>query len=428
MNGIVFFIVALVLCIVVGYTFKINCGILALVCAFLIGIFYLDLRVNQIMVMWPNSLFIMIVGVSLFYSFAIDNGTIEKLAAWTVWVFRGVVPLIPFVLFVFCAVLAGIGAGPYAVFLFMTPLVLNTAKQAGFNSIIAAGAVLGGGAAGGMSPISIGGSIIANLADGLGFGDQADVIVNAVFRNTCISQFIMLALLYFGFKGYRVRRVELERPQSLAIKQRLTLVVIILALCAVLLPPILNRIFPNFIFISMLARKLDITVIAFCGTVLCLVLRLGDERGAIKRVPWDVLLVICGMGTLINLAADSHIIDSLSQWINSSFNSRVIPYMLSLASSAMGLFSSTLGVVVPTLSILIPAIHKSNALAPGLLFSLISCPAFFAGYSPFSTGGALVLSSMQGEAERKKMMLVLFAISILSGVFFLLLVFSGLVY
>lgn len=282
-----------------------------------------------------------------------------------------------------------------------------------------------------MAPISIGGNVIANLAVGLGFVDQTDIIVKTVFRNTCVSQFILLTLLYFGFKGYRTRRVELERPRPLDKKQRLTLTVIIAALAAVMLPSMLpsmlNRIFPEATFISLLARKLDITVVAFCGTVLCLVLRLGDESAIIKRVPWSVLLVICGMGTLIALASQSHLTDSLSAGVNSGAGGGAVAYMLALASSAMSFFSSSLGVVVPTLSVLLPAIHESSGLAPGLLFSLISCPAFFTGYSPFSTGGAIVMSSLEDEAERKKMMKFLLILPVFSCVGFLFLVMIGLV-
>ena len=71
---------AIVISIALGYRTKINTGFFAIAFAYIIGCFILDLKAPDVVKMWPINIFFVIFAVSLFYNFAIVNGTLEKLA------------------------------------------------------------------------------------------------------------------------------------------------------------------------------------------------------------------------------------------------------------------------------------------------------------------------------------------------------------
>ena len=93
-----YIILAIVAAIALGYVTKINTGIFAIAFAYLLGCFVLDLKPGEIVRMWPVSIFFVIVAVSLFYNFALLNGTLEKISTLILYSCRRAPYLLPFIL------------------------------------------------------------------------------------------------------------------------------------------------------------------------------------------------------------------------------------------------------------------------------------------------------------------------------------------
>ena len=68
-------VTAIVVSIALGYRTKINTGFFAIAFAYIIGCFVLDIKASDVVKMWPISIFFVIFSVSLFYNFALVNGT-----------------------------------------------------------------------------------------------------------------------------------------------------------------------------------------------------------------------------------------------------------------------------------------------------------------------------------------------------------------
>lgn len=140
--------------------------------------------------------------------------------------------------------------------------------------------------------------------------------------------------------------------------------------------------------------------LCFLGVCLAIIFKIGDEKEAFRNIPWDIVFMICGLGMLIALAKEAGAIDKLSIYINSvSTDEHTIAYLLGISSSTMSIFSSTLGVVIPTFFPIIPNLNIDIALG----LSIVVCFATFTGYSPFSTGGALVLAGTKDPKESKEL-------------------------
>ena len=73
-------IASIAISVAIGYKTKYNTGLFAIVFAYLIGCFALGMKTKAVIGTWPVSTMFVIFSVSLFYNFALVNGTLEKTA------------------------------------------------------------------------------------------------------------------------------------------------------------------------------------------------------------------------------------------------------------------------------------------------------------------------------------------------------------
>lgn len=421
------FIAAILISIILGFVLKINIGYIAIAFAFVNGIFFYGYSVKQVVGMWPISLFMMLLMVMLFYGFAIANGTVESLAGHIAYATRKVPFMLPISLWLFCMAIAAAGAGPYAVFAFLSPIVMTIAMKSGMSRILAAVVVISGGSIGGQCPISVGGIVIKNYATISGYEEVASSVALSVFKNAFIGQGLIFLAMYIIYKGYKLSEVQAEKPSPLNRDQKVNLGIIAFVLALTVVPATLALIFPDATFLQVMKGACDVTFTSAIGIVLCLLLKVGKEKEALSRVPWPTILLICGVGVLIQSAVSIGVIDSLSEWIQNSVTGTKAIYLLILTSAVMSFFSSTLGVVVPTLSTLVPVFQGITGMAPGFLFSILTVPALLTGYSPFSSSGAITMTGAPSEEERNRLFKYMLAAPFVLFVYFVLLVAIGII-
>ena len=75
-------IISIAVAVAIGYKTGFNTGILAIVFAYIIGCFGLGMSTKAVIAEWPVSTMFVIMSVSLFYNFALVNGTLEKTARY----------------------------------------------------------------------------------------------------------------------------------------------------------------------------------------------------------------------------------------------------------------------------------------------------------------------------------------------------------
>ena len=134
-------ILAIFVAVIIGYKTGFNTGFFAIVFAYLIGGFVMGMTPKDIIGGWPVSTMFVIFSVSLFYNFALSNGTLEKTARYLLYAFRKFPGLLPFALYVASAGIAALGAGFFTVMAFMAPLTLLICEEAHMNKLIGAIAI-----------------------------------------------------------------------------------------------------------------------------------------------------------------------------------------------------------------------------------------------------------------------------------------------
>lgn len=395
---------AIILAIALGYRTKINTGFFGIVFAYIIGTFYLGIKPGDIIKMWPISIFFVILAISLFYNFAMTNGTLEKLAQHMLYRTRKVPKLLPFAIFIAATILAALGAGFFAVMAFFTPITMLLCRKTGLSPLIGALAVNYGALCGNNFMISPGGVVFIGLMNQAGYEAVSYGFEFQIFLASFVVPIVVLSLLilFNTRKKGNADVVEISLPEAFNAVQKKTLALVVSMIVVVLIFPILHIIFPQVGLIKTLDKAIDVGLVAVVFAVLALLMNLGDEKEVIKKVPWGTLIMICGVGMLISVAIKAGTVKLIAGFVTDTIPAPVVPIVMAAIGGFMSFFSSAMGVVTPALFPLVPNLAEASGIDAAVLFSAIVIGAQATAISPFSSGGSLVLSTVS-EEERVDM-------------------------
>ena len=399
-NGIV--ILAIIIAIALGYKTKINTGFFGMAFAYLIGTFMLDLKPGDVIKMWPVSIFFVILAISLFYNFAMSNGTLEKLSQHMLYRTRRFPRLLPIAIFIAATIIAALGAGFFAVMAFFAPITIILCRKTGLNPLIGALAVNYGALCGNNFMVSPGGVVFIGLMSQAGYESTAYMNEFGVFLASFVIPLIVLAVMILVTKHETSDAVEISKPEAFDTKQSRTLTLIFLMVGTVLLFPVLHMIFPKAAMLTSLNKTIDVGLVAILFTIIGLFLKIGDEKDIIKNVPWGTIIMICGVGMLISVAIKAGTVKMIASFVSSSIPVPLVPIVMAVIGGFMSFFSSTMGVVTPALFPLVPGLETATGIPAVILFSCIVIGAQATAISPFSSGGSLMLSAV-GDEERESM-------------------------
>jgi hypothetical protein len=174
--------------------------------------------------------------------------------------------------------------------------------------------------------------------------------------------------------------------------------------------------------VAVLLLKINVGLDGFIVGISLIALKTIDERTAVRNMPWGTILLVCGVGVLMNLVIKLDGIKILAATLGSFMTAQTAVPILTFSSGIMSWFSSTSGVVMPTL---IPTISGLLQAVPGTtpieLLSAITFGAHTAGISPASTGGALAMATYAATsgispAEQNKLFMQMFLTAVLGVV------------
>lgn len=391
--------------VAIGYKTKFNTGLFAIVFAYLIGCFGLGMSAKSVIAGWPISTMFVILSVSLFYNFAMVNGTLEKTASYLLYACRRFPGLLPFALYLAAALIAALGAGFFTVLAFMAPIALLICDEAKMDKLVGAVAVNCGALSGANFMTSGSGIIFRGLMDEGGLSEVSFGYTAVIFAGSVIFSLLLIA----GFRYIpRSNRnigagVSFSKPEPFTAKQKQNLYLMVAMIVVVLVFPVLHIILPDAEIITFINARMDVGLVAIIFSVIALFMDLAPQKQVIDKIPWNTIIMICGVGMLINVAIEAGTIDLLASWAGSSLPAWLVPIVFSLVGAVMSFFSSTLGVVCPALFPLVPALAETTGISSMVLFACIVIGAQSSAISPFSSGGSLILGSCSNEEERNGM-------------------------
>lgn len=373
-------LVFLFVAIFLGFARRMNTGLLCIAFALLLGRLS-GVSDADIIKGFNASLFLMLLGVTYLFSMAQINGSLDLLAQKVIALAGKRVYLIPVIIYIFSTVLAALGPGSVPTMAIMMVFSMSLAAEMKISPVLLSTLTVLGACAGGLSPLAATGIIGANLCAEFGLtGIEKDFLLNGILSFSLYA--VIVYLLLGGYKLRAAAAVPNRTVASFNSKQLLTLAGIALMVLMVML------------------LHINVGLVSFAVAAVLSFLRVSDEAKAIRHIPWNTLLLITGVGVLMQLIIDLGGIKILSAVLVSVMSAKTATAIMGLTSGVMSWFSSSSGVVMPTLLPTVPHVAQQLGGVNELeLASSITTISHVAAISPLSTGGALALAAYASAAN-----------------------------
>ena len=376
---------ALLVTIVVSCTMRLHVGFLAIALAWLVGL-YAGIGANQVMAGFPTRLFLTLAGVTLLFSQAQANGTLDRIARRAVLYCRGNVGIIPMMFFVLAFVLASVGPGNIASTAIIAPMAMAVAGQVGIPAFLVAIMVGNGANAGAVSPIAPTGGIVNSIMADVGLiGFEWHNYFNNMAAHTVVAfgaYFLLGGMKLMG----RHHTGEIKVPGSAGTEETadwsfdrshyVTMSVIVALIVGV-------------IFFGV-----NIGMGAFAGAVLLSLLKVGDELKAVKLMPWRVIMMVCGVTVLISLLNETGGLDLFTRLLAGISTPDSVTAVVSFSTGFISIYSSTSGVVLPAMLPTVPGLAEQlGGVEPIAIASAMNVGGHLVDVSALSTLGALCMAA-----------------------------------
>jgi di/tricarboxylate transporter len=386
---------ALVLVIVLSCTIAVNPGFVSVVFAWVIGIFLAPLcgrpfTMSEVLAGFPTDLFLTLVGATLLFSMARGNGTLDHVVRLVVHGCRGNAGLIPIAFFGLSAAVASIGAGNIAAAALVAPLAMDVANRAKISPFLMTLMVGHGCIAGALSPIAPTGIIANTLMERQGMpGFERQTYLYNLLANALAA---VIGFLAFGGWRLMTRIDRNDQPNDCSSTSVATIGLthsITLAIVAI-------------VVLGVVGFHAHVGMAAFAAAVVLTLTRLADEKSAILMIPWNVIVMVCGVTVLTALLEKTGGLDLFTTFLARFATHRSIAGLIALVTGLVSVYSSTSGVVLPvflpSVSGLVAKLGGGNPLA---IASSILIGGHLVDVSPLSTIGALCVASAPVSADRR---------------------------
>jgi len=397
-------LLALLVVIGVSLTARLNVGVLSIALAWLIAIFAAGWKAEALTAVFPGSLFLTLLGVTLLFGVAQSNGTMEAVTHRAVRLCGGNAALLPPLFFLLGFAVASMGPGAIAATALIAPLAMSIGVAARVPTFLIALMVCNGANAGNLSPISAIGVLVQSLMVKAGLGGHEW----AVWAANGSAHLVVSAGAWLLFGGLNISRTErvhvVAEPEPLQGKHQLTLLV-------------------TFAWIvGVVAFKMNPGLAAFAAAALIIVIGAADDSASLKTVPWSVIVMVCGVSVLIGVLEKTGGMELFSTRLAKSSPPGPVTGTLSFTTGIVATDTSTSGVVYPAFLPAVPSlIEKLGGGDPLQVAFSINVGAALLDVSPLSTIGALAIAAIPaGEDSRalfRKMLIWGFAMTLVGALF-----------
>jgi di/tricarboxylate transporter len=375
---------ALLTAIIVSCFSRMNVGVLAVAFAWIVGVYFGGMPLGEVVAGFPIQLFLTLVGVTLLFTQAQLNGTLDKIAHQALRVSRGNTGLIPVSFFFLGLGIASMGPGNISTAAMLAPMGMAVAGRANIPPFLMAIMVGNGAQAGALSPFAPTGIIVNGLMERIGLAG----FEFRTFWTNAVAHAIMAFAGYFLLGGLKLFREKFTGadgvPEAGTIEGRhwTTLAVIALVLAGVVI------------------TNANIGMAAFAGAVVLATLRIADHEQAIRRMPWYPIIMVSGVTILISLLEKTGGLDLFTGFLARISTPVTVTAAVAFVTAVISVYSSTSGVVLPAFVPTIPGlIMRLGAGDPTAIAASMNVGAHLVDMSPLSTTGAMCLAGITNEAD-----------------------------
>ncbi|QDU28653.1 hypothetical protein ETAA8_37560 [Anatilimnocola aggregata] len=401
-------LLALIAVVIISCTSRVNPGLVAIALAWGIVLYAGTQTGNKLDIKtliggFPAELFLTLLGVTLLFTQAEVNGTLARVAAGAQQLCRGNRGLIPVMFFLFAAALGTVGPGNIAVAGLIAPVAMAAAVRMNISPLLMAMMVGHGAIASTVSPLTAAGIVASGILQEMGLsGHQWEVFAYNAGANALAALlgfslcggwqllFSRTAPMYEKAAGYDVTAKLVNdnaaADRHLQLAHWITLTVI------------------TGLVVGVIGFQVHIGLGAFAGAVILSVFQLADEKEAFQKVPWSVIVMVCGVSMLTALLDKTGGTQRFAGIINHVSTPGTATAILAFTTGLVSVYSSTTGVVLPAF---LPMVKELAAVQTGsdplALASSVLVGGNLVDMSPLSTIGALCLAGAPATVNRRRL-------------------------
>lgn len=405
---------ALIVAITLSMVTSVNVGVVSLAMAWVVGVYLGGMPLGKVIGNFPIDLLLNLIGVTLLFGMANLNGTLGRIAARAVRACRGNAGVIPIMLFFIALGLSSIGPGNIATTAIMAPMAMAVGFRAAVPPFLMALMVGNGAQAGALSQFAPTGIIVnANMAKiGLA-GYELET-----YWNNLAAHLVVTFAAYFLFGGWKLftrRRVQPEIAQSdqAGVPTMRTLHRGVEAgsradAAIVEVEPFEPRHWLTItvlvaLVVSVIVFRTHVGMAAITGAAFLSLLRAADEKDAIRKMPWSVILMVCGVTVLIGVLSAQRGMELFTEILAAISSPGTVTFVIAFVTGVVSIYSSTSGVVLPAFLPTVPGLAERLGADPMAIASSMNVGGHLVDLSPLSTIGALCIAALPAEADPKKL-------------------------
>jgi di/tricarboxylate transporter len=380
---------ALFVAVTLSCVTTVNVGVVSLALAWIVGVYLGGMSMADVLEGFPTQLFVTLAGVTLLFSMAQRNGTLERVTERVVRLCRGHAGLLP-VMFFFVAIgLSSIGPGSIGSAALLAPPAMAVASRAGVPLFLMAIMVGNGALAGSLSPFAPTGVVANGVMARIGLPG----LEWQTYTNNAIAHTVVGFAGYGLFGGWRLFRSRHEAAGAEPLQQPvhafeprhwLTLAVIATLLAGVA------------------GFDIQVGMMALAAAALLSLARVVDEKDAIRSMPWSVILMVSGVTVLIALMEKTQGLNLFIDLLVRLSTSESVTAVVAFVTGVVSVYSSTSGVVLPAFLPTVPGlVERLGDLDPLRVASAMNVGAHLVDMSPLSTTGALCLAAVPSGLDSR---------------------------
>jgi di/tricarboxylate transporter len=421
------FLSALLICILLLSVLKpnLNAGIPAFVLALLFAPLQGTGTAGSVAGLFPSSLFLTLLGVTLFFSILRNTGFIDCVLERVLSLTRHSPQLVPVSLFLIVAAMTAAGFGNIATIALIAPIALPLAVRLGISPFLITVLIVGAANAASFSPLTLPGVYLNNFIENSSSLSQK---MNPPTMRWLVFCFVFLIIslstafsfLLFGGRHRRGRHVQIPEyfsENELKFKRELNSgsenrsIKKTASITAALFAIFIAGNIAGFDYwtgrvpalpLNLIRRAADVGFIGWLGSASLLLTQSEQNEKVLKDVPWSTIILVCGMSTYIELLGRMGLPQVISSLVQKNIPEQFIPSGFAAGSALLSAFSSSVGVALPVFMPIADVLSKSAdpELAQTLVVSVAS-GTHLVDASPLSTLGALCIAQIKTAAEQQ---------------------------
>jgi di/tricarboxylate transporter len=436
MSAPVLSIIILAVMFLLATVLPLNMGALAFVGAFLLGSVVLGMSTSDILANFPGGLFLTIVGVTYLFAIAQNNGTIDLLVRGAVRMVGSKVALIPWVMFAITAVITAVGALSPAAVAIIAPIALSFAAKHKINPLMMGMMVIHGAQAGGFSPIAVYGVTV----NGIIAKTDLEASPMAIFLASFIFNLAIAVVLFIVLGGSKLLFTKTGRLVEQAAASRMAVSVGARAAGVTLqgsgsdispsgvaakgtsgssaaspsaagaadaagaratVPQLVTIAGLIALAVISLGFKVDVGFVSITIAMVLALVSPAAQKGAINKISWSTVLLICGMLTFVGVLEEAGTIKFVSDGVAHLGMPLLAALLICYIGAIVSAFASSTAILAALIPLAVPFLSSGEIGAVGVIAAL-AVAATIVDVSPFSTNGALVLANAPEDMDKDK--------------------------